>query len=170
MRTLKESLLTKSNDKMGGMKNTLKSLATFGGQFHLDTVRGLSTRSASCISAKGVDNLTKGMDITDDRLARGSFGSNGTKVRNLINWILHIDLTEWGFVDVDWSDRKVRQEFGRKVNNFLETNGAFNTNGECWINSESFGSFYPNSLGFMFSKSGKFSISDCFTVVFKLND
>jgi hypothetical protein len=170
MRTLRESLLNNTRDKLAGVHDTIRNVSTLGGMFHLENVRGLSTRSSSCISAKGVDNLTKGMDITDDRLARGSFGSNGKKIRNLINWLLHIDLIEWGYVDPDWNDRKVRQEFGRKVCETLNAAGAFNSNGECWISSESFSPFYKDCLAFMFTKSGKFSISDCFTVVLKLND
>lgn len=170
MISLRESLLNNTKDKLSDIHDTIKKVGTFGGQFHLETIQNMSNKNCTCISAKGVEKLTKGMDITDDRLARGSFGGYGNKVRNLINLILHIDLVEWGFVNPDWSDRGVRKEFGVKLNDYLTENGAFN-DGDCWVNMESFGPAYPDTIILMFSKDLSRPVRNIphFAVHFKLN-
>lgn len=170
MISLKESLLNKTKDKLSDIHDTIRKTGTFGGQFHLYSVSNLNSKSCACISARGVEKLTKGMDITDDRLARGSFGGYGKKVKNLINLILHIDLIEWGFINPDWTDRKVQKEFGNKLNEYLTMNGAFN-DGYCWVNFTSFDGAFNDKIILMFTQNLNKPVRSTtyFAVYFELN-
>ena len=139
MKSLKESLLSKTNDKVAKGKELVNKLALFGNTFKLSYVRGLTNKSAQCISVKGMKNLTKGMDYIDPLVEKGVFDSRN-KVKMLCNFIEHINLAEWGYIDIDWvKDRERRLEFFTKVNEYIHLNGGFNGKfTRLWCNGYSF--------------------------------
>ena len=140
MKTLKESLLDSTRNKVTSGKETISKMRLFGNLFKLKYVNNLSKRTAQCISARGIKSLTNGMDYMDPMVERGIFDPQG-KVKRLCNYIEHIDLAEWGFVGVDWErDSNKRMEFGVKLCEELTKAGAFNGGGRCWINAYSYSS------------------------------
>jgi hypothetical protein len=163
MRTLKESILNKTKDRVGGIGEIIDRQTIFGNQFQLKDVRRLRDKNISCLSAKGLKEVTKGMDFIDDKVERGIF-DRANKVRNLINFIEHINLIEWGFGGVNWSNDKVRGEFGEKLNNTLKELGCFNGKGYCWMTPVSY--IGEDILRFMFTKHGA-QVNDYFAIDFE---
>jgi hypothetical protein len=104
------------------------------------------------------------MDFIDWKVERGVF-DRANKVRNLINYIEHINLIEWGFVDVDWNNNKIRGEFATKLWKTLQEQGGFNGNGYCWCTNSSITG--ENVLRIMFDKVGG-NINDYFAIEFEL--
>ena len=106
------------------------------------------------------------MDYLDDNVERGIFDRQN-KGKMLCNFIEHINLVEWGFVDVDWkNDRTKRDEFGKRLRDELESRSCFNSRGNCWINSLSFRD--DRDFIIMFDGGKPWSFSDTFSLVFEL--
>lgn len=166
MISLKESLLGKTTDKTNTIKDTIYKLQYFGNVFKLKNCKRLSSKTLQGISVKGMKELTKGMDYLDDNVERGIFDRQN-KGRMLCNFIDHIDLAEWGFVNVDWkNDRTKRTEFGERLNETLKSRGGFNSKCRCWISSLSFRD--SNELIIMFENGKYATVGDTFSLVFEL--
>lgn len=135
---LKESLLGKTKDKVTNAADVINKACVFGNIFKFKYGYQISSKTTKCISISGIKKLTKGLEYFDKQVERTCF-DRLDKSKMLTNYILHINLAEWGFVDVDWKhDDARRKEFGKKLNEVLTNNGVFNKGGRCWTNMNSF--------------------------------
>lgn len=103
MRTLYESILDRTKDKVQKTKSVLDRLRYFGGQFEFNSRRGVFRHGdMSIISIKALERLTKGMEFknpnTKARMEEG-FIYHSDKVEMFIKWLENLDISEFGDVD-----------------------------------------------------------------------
>lgn len=167
MLSLKESLLSRTKDKVSNAADAINKACIFGNVFKFKYGYHISSKSTKCISVSGVKKLTKGLEYFDKQVERACF-DRLDKSKMLTNYILHINLAEWGFVDVDWkNDAGRRKEFGKKLDEVLTNNGVFNKGGCCWINAYSFRT-PVDGLQISFSDFNDLSGSSMFILEFEL--
>lgn len=167
MLSLKESLLSRTKDKVTNAADVIDNACIFGNIFKFKYGYHISSKSTKCISISGIKKLTKGLEYLDKRVERTCF-DRLDKSKMLTNYILHINLAEWGFVDVDWKhDADRRKEFGVKLKEVLTNNGVFNKGGSCWINAYSFRT-PVDGLQISFSDFNDLSGSSMFILEFEL--
>ena len=121
MKTLKESLLDNTKNKVAASKELVDNML-FGKIFRFKEVTNLNDNSVDEISEKVLKNITKDMDYINTWLKSMKFNS---KVKMLCNYIEHINVAEWGFEDVDWEDKKVQVKFCEKLNDTLHKLNVF---------------------------------------------
>jgi hypothetical protein len=103
MKTLYESILDRTKDKVQNTKAVVDKLRYFGGQFKFLPGLGLFRHGdMSIISIKALERLTKGMDFknpdTKTRMEKG-FIYHSDKVEMFIKWLENLDISEFGDVD-----------------------------------------------------------------------
>jgi hypothetical protein len=105
MKTLYESILDRTKDKVQNTKAVVDKLRYFGGQFKFTTKMGLFRGGdMSIISIKALDRLTKRMEFKNPdtkKLMDDGFIWHSDKVEMFIKWLENLDISEFGDVDVN---------------------------------------------------------------------
>lgn len=128
MRTLYESILDKTKDKVQNTKAVVDKLRYFGGQFKFLPGLGLFRHGdMSIISIKALDRLTKGMDFKNPdtkALMEKGFIYHSDKVEMFIKWLENLDISEFG--DVDPNNIKELAKLCAYIKKRMFDDGLFN--------------------------------------------
>lgn len=130
MKTLKESLLDKTKNKVSNTATKIHKLNYFGGQFKFMPNEGLfRERDMSLVNIRTLNKLTAGMDWvskdTEDEMKKG-FIYHTPKVEKLIKWFDNLDLEELGVGIVDVNDNNSLGKLSNVIKNKMFDDNLFN--------------------------------------------
>ena len=124
MKSLKdifEGIFDKSNkDNVGKSLNVL-----FGNKYRIKYQAGMNRTNLKWFNGRVINKITKDMEyLNGDNYCYFNHDDQQMKVGKLCNWIEHINLTEWGFLDL--SSASTFKAFTEKVKSELDKLGVFN--------------------------------------------
>jgi hypothetical protein len=124
MKSLKnifEGIFDKSNkDNVGKSLNVL-----FGNKYRIKYQAGMNRTNLKWFNGRVINKITKDMEyLNGDNYCYFNHDDQQMKVGKLCNWIEHINLTEWGFLDL--SNASDFKEFTEKLKSELVKLGVFN--------------------------------------------
>jgi hypothetical protein len=128
MKTLYESILDRTKDKVQKTKDDIERLRYFGGQFKFNTKKSWFYRSdISIISIRALKRLTEGMEFknpdTKALMERG-FLDYSDKLEMFIKWLENLDISRFGYVDLN--NHRGLEKLCLYIKNRLFDDGLFN--------------------------------------------
>jgi hypothetical protein len=130
MITLKESILSKTKDKIQQTKSDISRNQYFGGVFQFIPSRGLFRHGdMSIISIKALDKLTKGMEFKNPdtkKIMDDGFIYHSDKVEKFVMWLENIDLYKMGVNDIDVNSNVSLGKLCSAIKKKMYDDGIFN--------------------------------------------